>query len=575
MAFSNLSACSSDLSYSSRICLPGSCDSCTGSSWQVDDCPESCCEPPCCAPSCCTSAPRLTLLCAPVEGDLGSSRNPPGSGSESPGTERGGDNTIGKAVMKDTQHVEIAPCDKCLSPFHLKILFLPTHSPLITLPLPSSSGLDGLKFGLSVVIVSEACGPGKKIVTKVIYSIYNGKKKHQKEETPQTCGDGRIVALEGCAFSGTYIDVFPSPPLYSSQKPCAVLGDMQIKALRLKVIYSQSNRATMHVGTKWPRLDPAHSQSFVWLHICNTEVTLLTRSKDENPRVTFIGSGGEAKAVLGTIIQLLGISITTWKSKREPDKVMGTAIVTVAQVRSRYEMARLLKPSTFPSLDEKETFLNMYVQGAALPARIHEESILIEFRFQDLHLGEANAVPQVCIICQPEVPAPVSVPEAPPGAAPLPSFSEVLPAAKGSFVNRTEAPESHTAAPNAFQRVDDDPGPETCVISSGSRDPAAVVQRGCVVQAPSGTARPPCIPGEANTFSLVSLPGYRVAPKCSSGAPQPEMPLPQEDVSLCPLLSSSLMAPDLEPPTPMSRQPPGSSQHHLSIPTLTFQGAML
>uniref|UniRef100_A0AC11DHZ6 Uncharacterized protein n=1 Tax=Ovis aries TaxID=9940 RepID=A0AC11DHZ6_SHEEP len=66
MAFSNLSACSSDLSYSSRICLPGSCDSCTGSSWQVDDCPESCCEPPCCAPSCCTSAPRLTLLCAPV-----------------------------------------------------------------------------------------------------------------------------------------------------------------------------------------------------------------------------------------------------------------------------------------------------------------------------------------------------------------------------------------------------------------------------------------------------------------------------------------------------------------------------
>ena len=25
-------------------------------------------------------------------------------------------------------------------------------------------------------------------------------------------------------------------------------------------------------------------------------------------------------------------------------------------------------------------------------------------------------------------------------------------------------------------RVDDDPGPETCVISSGSRDPAAMVQ---------------------------------------------------------------------------------------------------
>lgn len=27
--------------------------------------------------------------------------------------------------------------------------------------------------------------------------------------------------------------------LYSSQKPCAVLGDVQMKALRLKVIYSQ------------------------------------------------------------------------------------------------------------------------------------------------------------------------------------------------------------------------------------------------------------------------------------------------------------------------------------------------
>ena len=80
----------------------------------------------------------------------------------------------------------------------------------------------------------------------------------------------------------------------------------------------------------------------------------------------------------------------------------------------RYEMARLLKPSTFPSLDEKETFLNMYIQGAALPARIQEESILIEFRFQDLHLGEANVVPQVCFICQPEVLTPVSMPEASP-----------------------------------------------------------------------------------------------------------------------------------------------------------------
>ena len=36
MASSALSVCSSDLSYSSRVCLPGSCDSCTGSSWQVD-----------------------------------------------------------------------------------------------------------------------------------------------------------------------------------------------------------------------------------------------------------------------------------------------------------------------------------------------------------------------------------------------------------------------------------------------------------------------------------------------------------------------------------------------------------
>ena len=27
----------------------------------------------------------------------------------------------------------------------------------------------------------------------------------------------------------------------------------------------------------------------------------------------------------------------------------------------RYGMARLLKPSTFPSLAEKETFLNMYI----------------------------------------------------------------------------------------------------------------------------------------------------------------------------------------------------------------------
>ncbi|KAG5216306.1 hypothetical protein JEQ12_001882 [Ovis aries] len=72
MASSALSVCSSDLSYGSRVCLPGSCDSYTGSSWQVDDCPESCCEPPCCAPSCCTPAPRLTLLCAPSQPSSGS-----------------------------------------------------------------------------------------------------------------------------------------------------------------------------------------------------------------------------------------------------------------------------------------------------------------------------------------------------------------------------------------------------------------------------------------------------------------------------------------------------------------------
>ena len=35
---------------------------------------------------------------------------------------------------------------------------------------------------------------------------------------------------------------------------------------------------------KRPPLDPVHSQSFVWLHIYNTEVTLLTWSMDENPR---------------------------------------------------------------------------------------------------------------------------------------------------------------------------------------------------------------------------------------------------------------------------------------------------
>ncbi|XP_027624465.1 thrombospondin-type laminin G domain and EAR repeat-containing protein [Tupaia chinensis] len=58
-----------------RVGLPGSSESCTGSSWEVDDCPESyceapccapsCCEPRCCAPSCCAPAPCLTLVCTP------------------------------------------------------------------------------------------------------------------------------------------------------------------------------------------------------------------------------------------------------------------------------------------------------------------------------------------------------------------------------------------------------------------------------------------------------------------------------------------------------------------------------
>ncbi|KAM9253391.1 LOW QUALITY PROTEIN: uncharacterized protein PS065_003319 [Dugong dugon] len=70
------SICSSKLSYGSRICLPGSCDSYTGSSWELDDCPESCCGPLCFAPTCCVPtccvptfcalAPCLTLVCTPV-----------------------------------------------------------------------------------------------------------------------------------------------------------------------------------------------------------------------------------------------------------------------------------------------------------------------------------------------------------------------------------------------------------------------------------------------------------------------------------------------------------------------------
>ncbi|MBZ3871436.1 Thrombospondin-type laminin G domain and EAR repeat-containing protein [Sciurus carolinensis] len=71
MAASTMSVCSSNLSYGSRVCQPGSCDSGPDPSWQVDDCPESCCEPPCCAPSCCqpsccAPAPCLTLVCSPL-----------------------------------------------------------------------------------------------------------------------------------------------------------------------------------------------------------------------------------------------------------------------------------------------------------------------------------------------------------------------------------------------------------------------------------------------------------------------------------------------------------------------------
>nr|XP_008508973.1 PREDICTED: keratin-associated protein 10-7-like [Equus przewalskii] len=70
MAASTLSVCSSDLSYGSRVCQPGAWDSCPESSWQVDDGPESCCEPPCCAPSCCAPAPCLSLICTPANSDF-------------------------------------------------------------------------------------------------------------------------------------------------------------------------------------------------------------------------------------------------------------------------------------------------------------------------------------------------------------------------------------------------------------------------------------------------------------------------------------------------------------------------
>ncbi|KAK1344267.1 LOW QUALITY PROTEIN: hypothetical protein QTO34_014832 [Cnephaeus nilssonii] len=85
MAASTLSVCSNDMSYGSRACLLGSYDSCTDSSWQVDDCQRAAVSPPAVPPpavspllpalllhpSCCTSpdgalTPCLTLVCTPV-----------------------------------------------------------------------------------------------------------------------------------------------------------------------------------------------------------------------------------------------------------------------------------------------------------------------------------------------------------------------------------------------------------------------------------------------------------------------------------------------------------------------------
>lgn len=68
-----------------------------------------------------------------------------------------------------------------------------------------------------------------------------------------------------------------------SHRPCIGFSE-----LTFFLISSLTRPQCMWV-LKWPPLDPAHSQSFVWLHIYDTEVTLLTRSKvkrsmDENPR---------------------------------------------------------------------------------------------------------------------------------------------------------------------------------------------------------------------------------------------------------------------------------------------------
>ncbi|XP_029796462.1 keratin-associated protein 10-7-like [Suricata suricatta] len=65
MAASTLSLCSSDLSYGSHVCQPGASDSCPDSSWQGEDCPESC-EPACCAPVCCTPVCCKPVCCTPV-----------------------------------------------------------------------------------------------------------------------------------------------------------------------------------------------------------------------------------------------------------------------------------------------------------------------------------------------------------------------------------------------------------------------------------------------------------------------------------------------------------------------------
>ena len=62
-----------------------------------------------------------------------------------------------------------------------------------------------------------------------------------------------------------------------SHRPCIGFSE-----LTFFLISSLTRPQCMWV-LKWPPLDPAHSQSFVWLHIYDTEVTLLTRSKVKDP----------------------------------------------------------------------------------------------------------------------------------------------------------------------------------------------------------------------------------------------------------------------------------------------------